>query len=214
MPPDPSLPNRRDARRNRDLFIEHAKATFAEHGVDASLERIAREAGLAIGTLYRHFPTRVDLLLAVFEPKLRDFLATAEAALKMADPWEGFLVFLEALCGAQAYDRGFNDFIARRFPRDERTEVMHDRVCQLARSILSRAQAAGVVRPDIAEADLIALLWANSRIAEATRQVAPGVWRRHMHLVIDGFRAGDRHELPEPSLSPEQLYRVMARLGE
>jgi hypothetical protein len=132
----------------------------------------------------------------------------------MADPWDGFCAFLDVLCRTQAYDRGFNDFISRRFPKDERTEATHNRICLLAQDILGRAQAAGVVRPDIAVADIITLLWANSRITEATRHVAPRAWRRHLHLVIDGFRADNRHDLPEPQLSPEQLYRAMAQLSE
>ncbi|MFI5778019.1 TetR/AcrR family transcriptional regulator [Nocardia sp. NPDC051570] len=211
---DPPFPTRRDARRNRDLFIEYAQAAFAELGVDASLEQIARDAGLAIGTLYRHFPTRVDLLVAAFEPKLREFLDSAEDALAMDDPWEGFCTFLEVLCRTQAGDRGFNDFISMRFPADERTESLHNRLCELTTDVLARAQTAGVVRPDVTEADIISLIWANSRIIEATSHAAPQAWRRHLHLMIDGFQAAGRRELPEPPLTEEQLYQAMAHLSE
>ena len=84
-------PLRRDARERRDKLIAAAQREFAAHGVDASLEKIARDAGVAIGTLYRHFPTRLDLLMAAFEPRLQEFLDGADKALEMDDPWEGFV---------------------------------------------------------------------------------------------------------------------------
>jgi len=206
-----SPPSRRDARLNRELLMGHARAAFAEHGVTASLERIARDAGLAIGTLYRHFPHRIDLLVAVYGETLREFLDGAESTLDSADPWDGFVGFLDALCSARANDRGFSDFVSRRFPDDERTEALHNRLCQLAERALFRGQEAGVVRPDITTADLVMLLWASSGIVEATAEVAPQVWRRHLHVVLDGFRATERHGLPEPPLDDERLYQAMAR---
>ncbi|GAA4585808.1 helix-turn-helix domain-containing protein [Planotetraspora phitsanulokensis] len=206
-----AVPRRRDARRNRELLTALAQEAFAEHGVDASLEQIARKAGLAIGTLYRHFPTRVDLLLAAFEPKLSEFMTAAEATLLMEDPWEGFCTFLEALCATQAGDRGFNDFISMRFPNSQATEAMHDHLCRLASEVIERGQAAGVVRPDITDADIISLVWANSRIIDATRGAAPNAWRRNLHIMIDGFRAA-QHPLPEPPLTEAQLYQAMVNL--
>ncbi|BCB74757.1 helix-turn-helix domain-containing protein [Phytohabitans flavus] len=215
MPPatDPPPFLRRDARRNRELFLKHARAEFARNGMDASLEQIARDAGLAIGTLYRHFPARRDLLLAAFEPKLTQFFADAETAVALADPWDGFSAFLNALCGTQACDRGFSEFITQPLASDERSDAVYRRICELTHSILGRAQAAGVVRPDITMTDILTLLWANGRITEATRQVAPNAWRRHVQLMIDGLRAGNRHDLPEPALSTEQFRQARAELA-
>jgi AcrR family transcriptional regulator len=209
----PAVPTRRDARRNRDLLIRAAQRRFAEQGVDASLEQVARDAGLAIGTLYRHFPCRVDLLAAAFEPKLTGFLDAGEQALTSDDPWEGLCTFLERFGAAQVDDRGFNDFLSMRFPSRDRTEAMHDRLCALLHDLLSRAQETGAVRPDVTHADVISLVWANTRIIEATRDVAPHAWRRHLYLMLDGFRAGPARELPEPPLTDEQLYAAMVRLG-
>ncbi|MFB4301712.1 TetR/AcrR family transcriptional regulator [Actinomadura sp. NTSP31] len=209
----PARPRRRDAQRNRERFIAAAQAAFAEHGADASLERIARDAGLAIGTLYRHFPTRLDLLTAAFEPKVQELVATAERALAMDDPWEGFCAFLESLFGMQAGDRGFNDLVSMRFPASERTEALHERLYQLIEANLRRAQQHGHVRTDVTEADIITLVWANGRILEATSHTAPHAWRRNLHLMIDAFRAANRHELPEPPLTGEQLYAAMVRLS-
>src|SRR5664280_3336935 len=118
-------PSRRDARERRAKLIAAAQREFASHGVDASLEKIAREAGVAIGTLYRHFPTRLDLLMAAFKPRLQEFLDGAAKALEMDDPWEGFVYYLENLFGMQAGDRGFNDFLSRRFPDNADTAVSY-----------------------------------------------------------------------------------------
>src|SRR3954447_12214632 len=110
------MPRRRDAQERHARLIAAAQCEFAARGVHASLERIARDAGVAIGTLYRHFPTRLDLLMAAFEPRLEEFLDGADKALELKDPWEGFVYYLENLFRVQAGDRGFNDFLSRRFP--------------------------------------------------------------------------------------------------
>ncbi|MFI7447295.1 TetR/AcrR family transcriptional regulator [Nonomuraea sp. NPDC049714] len=207
-------PARRDARRNRERLLECARRAFADQGAQAALDGIAREAGLVVGTLYRHFPTRLDLLYAVLEPKLSHVVNEVEAALGLEDPWEAFRGLLEVLCTAQAGDRAFGDFLARRFPGDDRTDAVHSEICALAQRVLGRAQAAGVVRPDVTGADLFLLLWASSRVAEATRHVAPSMWRRHVYLALDGFRASTRLDLREPAWDADQLYRAMAEPGK
>ncbi|GHH88711.1 TetR family transcriptional regulator [Streptomyces sulfonofaciens] len=213
--PDPrSAPRlRKDAARNRERIVGAARREFATGGIDASLEQVARSAGVAIGTLYRHFPTRVDLLLAAFEEKFDSFMAAADAALAAEDPWVGLSSYLEALCGMQAGDRGFNDFVSMRFPACEETEAMHDRVCDVMERILVRAREAGAVRRDLTIADLITVTWANSRIIEATAGIAPDAWRRHLLLMLDAFRPHGEAELGEPPLTDGQLYQAMARLS-
>src|SRR5689334_18924121 len=134
-------PLRRDAQERRDKLIAAAQREFAAQGADASLEKIARDAGVAIGTLYRHFPTRLDLLMAAFRPRLQSFLDAAAEALAMDDPWEGFVSYLENLFAVQAGDRGFNDFLSRRFPGNAETEQIHDLMCEQIELVLERAQA-------------------------------------------------------------------------
>ena len=148
-------PLRRDAQERRDKLLAAAQREFAAHGVDASLEKIARDAGVAIGTLYRHFPARLDLLMAAFQPRLQEFLDGANKALEMNDPWEGLVYYLEHLFGMQAGDRGFNDFLSRRFTDSAETERIHDEMCQQIVDILTRAQDAGRARRDITLADIV-----------------------------------------------------------
>jgi AcrR family transcriptional regulator len=208
------LPRRRDAQQHHDRLIEAAQREFAARGVDASLERIARDAGVAIGTLYRHFPTRLDLLVAAFEPLLTEFLAEANTALQIENPWDAFVQYLEGLFRVQAGDRGFNDFLSRRFPGNAETERFHDLMCEQIDDVLHRAQEAGAVRADLTRADIVNLIWSNGRMIDATREVAPTAWRRHLYLMLDAYRAERAHANPEPSMTEKQLYNSMVQLNK
>jgi AcrR family transcriptional regulator len=207
-------PLRRDARESRDKLIVAAQAEFAAHGVEASLEKIARDAGVAIGTLYRHFPTRLDLLMAALRPRLQEFVAGADKALEMADPWDAFVAYLDNLFAVQAGDRGFNDFLSRRFPGNPETEHIHDVMCQQIEDVLARAQDAGKARPDITRADIINLIWSNGRIIDATSAEASTAWRRQLYLMLDAYRAERAHSLPEAPMTDEQLYDAMVHLSK
>ena len=208
------MPRRRDAIERHDRLIAAAQREFAARGVNASLEGIARDAGVAIGTLYRHFPTRLDLLLAAFEPRLQEFLDGAKKALEIEDPWEGFVSYLENLFRVQAGDRGFNDFLSRRLPGSADTERIHDQMCRQIEDVLTRAQDAGEVRPDITQADIVNLIWSNGRIIDATSATAPNAWRRYLYLMLDAYRAERAHPIPEPPMTEEQLYDAMVHLGK
>jgi len=208
------MPRRRDAQERHKRLIAAAQREFAARGVDASLERIARDAGVAIGTLYRHFPTRLDLLIAAFEPRLQEFLDGANNALEMNDPWEGFVYYLENLFRVQAGDRGFNDFLSRRFPGSADSERIHDQMCRQIEDVLTRAQKAGEVRPDITQADIVNLIWSNGRMIDATSTTAPNAWRRQLYLMLDAYRAERAHPIPEPPMTEEQLYDAMVHLSK
>jgi AcrR family transcriptional regulator len=206
-------PRRRDAIESHARLITAAQREFAVRGVNASLEAVARDAGVAIGTLYRHFPTRMDLLIAAFEPRLQEFLDGASLALEIDDPWDRFVAYLETLFRVQAGDRGFNDFLSRRFTDNLETERIHDEMCEQIKSVLSRAQLSGQVRPDIALADIVNLIWSNGRMIDATGTTAPNEWRRHLYLMLDAYRAERAHPIPEPPMTEEQLYNAMVHLG-
>ena len=208
------IPRRRDAQENYDRLLAAAQREFAARGVDASLERIARDAGVAIGTLYRHFSTRVDLILAAFEPRLQEFLDGASNALAIDDPWDGFVSYLENLFRVQAGDRGFNDFLSRRFPGSADTERLHDQMCRQIEDVLTRAQDAGEVRPDLTLADIVSLIWSNGRMIDATSLTAPDAWRRHLYLMLDGYRAERAHPIPTPPMTDKQLYDAMVQLSK
>jgi AcrR family transcriptional regulator len=207
-------PLRRDAQERHAQLIEAAELEFAARGVDASLEKIARDAGVSIGTLYRHFPSRVDLLVAAFQPRLEEFFVQADEALATDDPWDGLVHYLETLFRLQAGDRGFNDFLSRRFPGNVDTERMHNLMCQQIEDALTQAQESGQARPDITRADIVNLIWSNGRMIDATSVAAPDAWRRQLHLTLDAYRAERAHPIPEPPMTEQQLYDSMVHLNQ
>jgi AcrR family transcriptional regulator len=205
---------RRDAQRNRDAILAAARQVFCDRGLEAPLEEIARQAGVGIATLYRRFPSRVELLDAVLADTLQAHIAVAERALAMEDPWDGFCCYLEETCRLQATDRGLNDALGMRFPRATALEAARRRLYDLGGQLIARAQEAGRLRADFTHEDLALVTWANTRILQASRAAgAPDAWRRHLGFLLDGFRAERAHPLPEPPLSPRQVYRAMLVLG-
>jgi AcrR family transcriptional regulator len=213
-PPRPARPLRRDARRNRDAIVAAARQVFCDHGLEAPLEEIARRAGVGIATLYRRFPSRVELLDAVLADTVQAHVDAAEHALAMDDPWDGFVHYLEQTCRLQAADRGLNDVMGMRFPRATATEAAKARLFELVGQVVQRAQENGQLRADLTLEDLALVTWANTRILPACRAAgAPDAWRRHLGFLLDGFRAERASPLPEPPLSPRQVHRAMVTLG-
>jgi AcrR family transcriptional regulator len=204
---------RRDRARNREALLAAARGVLAEHGLGASLQQVARDAGVAIGTLYRHFPTRDDLLVAVFADKLAIVASTGEQALADPDPWAGFTRFVETLCALAADDLGFNELTSIDRPARGGAAAVRAHIHQLWQRLLTRAQEAGTVRPDLVLNDMFVLLWSQSRIIEGTYGVAPRAWRRHLHLMLDAYRADRATPLPEPPLTAAQMEQATARLN-
>jgi len=209
----PTSPLRKDARRNRAALLAAAKTAFAQDGLNAALEDIARRAGVAIGTLYRHFPTRMDLVAAVIADKKRAWIKAAEAAVVMEPAWDGLTFFLERVCELQAGDLAFNDIASMRFLRAPGIESARKRAYDLSRRIVERAQLEGTLRADVTAEDLAFIVWAHSRVSEATHAIDPHAWRRHLALTLDGFRATAAHPLPAPPLRPHQVLRAQLHLG-
>jgi AcrR family transcriptional regulator len=210
----PARPLRRDAQRNRSAILAAARQVFCDLGLEAPLEEIARRAGVGIGTLYRHFPSRVELLDAVLADTVQAHVDAAEKALATGDPWDGFASYLEQSCRLQAADRGLNDAMGMRFPRATTVEALKTRLFDLVAQVVDRAQRSGQLRPDLTLEDLAFLNWANARILQAVQAAgAPDAWRRHLGFLLDGFRADRAHPLPRPALSPRQVHRAMLTLG-
>nr|WP_281284782.1 TetR/AcrR family transcriptional regulator [Nonomuraea mesophila] len=173
---------RRDAQRNRDALLAAARSVLAERGIDAPLEAVAKRAGVAIGTLCRHFPERGDLVDAILDEKMAGWAELARQALSADDAWEGLAGFLERTCELQAHDRAFAELACLSHRREQ------DEVNRLIVQLVERAQAAGALRADVGPVDLAFFVMANSRVAEAD----PGQWRRHFTLMLDALRAAPR----------------------
>jgi AcrR family transcriptional regulator len=204
-------PLRRDAQANRDRIVAAARAVFASEGIGAPVEEIARSAGVGMGTLYRRFPTKDDLVDAVFEDTLAAIEAAARDALAAADPWAGFCAFLDCAFALHEENRGLKDVVMTRSEGRAAAERARARLRPLIGTIVARAQADGSLRSDFRTEDIPVLFWAVGRVIEATAEVAPGAWRRHLAIVLDGLRAQAATPLPRPALSRTQLDRASAR---
>ena len=202
------MPLRKDAQRNRERLVEAARAVFAERGLDVALDEVARRAGVSIGTLYNRFPTRADLVEAVFADRRESLIEIAEHALGMDDAWAGFVHFVEQVCRMQATDRGFNDLSARSIPQAAPTPDLV-RGHALMTEVVERAKRTGALRPDFALADMAFVTWAITRTIEATAGENRDAWRRHLGFILDGLRTPAAHPLPVPALTDEQVSRIM-----
>jgi AcrR family transcriptional regulator len=205
-------PLRKDAERNRALLLVAAGEVFEEQGVNAPLEEIARRAGVGIATLYRRFPTREELIEALFLDKVREFAAASERALGDDDPWRGFRGLVEWIAGMQAEDRGFSQVVCASWPGAPELEALLDAARTDTGALLERAKASGSLRPDFVFSDLVWILMVNSAYLEATREVAPDAWRRYLALMLDALQKRGGDELPPP-LSEEEFEQAMLRLG-
>ena len=204
-------PLRRDAQANRDRIVAAARDAFAAAGIEVPVEEIARRAAVGMGTLYRHFPAKEDLVDAVLEDAFAAFVSAAEQALVVDDAWAGFCGFLEQVFALHAENRGLKDVIATRAHGRARADAMRTRMRPLLRRLVERAQEQGALRSDFRAEDMPLVFWSGGRVIEATAAAAPEVWRRHLGLLLDGLRAEAATPLPHPPLTRMQLSRAAGK---
>jgi AcrR family transcriptional regulator len=205
---------RRDAQANRERILAAATEVFAEHGLEASVEEVATRAGVGIGTLYRRFPSKAALVDAIFEDQLEELARLAREGLAEVDSWHGLCRFLEQAMLLQARSRGFCEIVAVHLRDENLLSKARARVRPLLAQLIERAQAAGALRADVVYEDISVLLWTSGRVVDATREVAPEFWRRHLALALDGLRSCDAPPLPHPPLTAGQHEKAMERLAE
>jgi AcrR family transcriptional regulator len=199
-----------DAERNRQRIVVAAREVFAEHGLDVPMEGIARQAGVGVGTLYRRYPTRADLIAAAFETKMSAYAEAARQALADPDPWRGFCAYVERICAMQAGDRGFTTVLTMTFPTANEFEADRDRAFADFTTLVERAKAAGKLRADFVAEDMPMFLMANAGVLTATADAAPDTWRRLVGYLIQACAAPAAQPLPDPP-TPRQMYRAMLR---
>jgi AcrR family transcriptional regulator len=177
---------RADAERNRVALLAAAREVFGEHGLDASLDEIARRARVGNATLYRRFPSRRELIAEVFAGRMAEYVELADRALLEPDPWAAFVGYLTRVCEMQATDRGLSELITTTaFDDDERLTALKATAQRGAEDVIKRAQAAGALRPDFTRQDISMLLMANAGVVQ--RSPDPQAWRRQLAFVIEGL---------------------------
>ena len=168
--PRPKRPMRADARHNYERLLQVASAAFAEHGASVCLDEIARRAGVGIGTLYRHFPTRQALLEAVFLDRIEALGAEAEDLLGAPSPGDALATWLRSVLLYDVTQRGLKEALMSE-GGSEFASSCKMQMRAAGGALLARAQQAGVVRPDSDIGDLLRLVYG---IALATEKAPDG----------------------------------------
>lgn len=195
-----------DAERNRERIVTAAQELFTTRGIDTPLEDVAAHADVGVATLYRRFPTRADLVQAVYERKIAAYITAVERAVGAADAWVGFSGLVYDLCELQAADAGLKDLLTLRFPGSTVVENLQTQAERDVLALIDRAQRQGALRTDFDLNDILVLLLANGGIVTATRDAAPIVSRRFAAYMLQAFGTGLSQPLPAAA-TQDQLLR-------
>ncbi|TDW23938.1 TetR/AcrR family transcriptional regulator [Kribbella kalugense] len=188
--------SRRDSVRNRERLVTSAREVFAEHGFGATLDDIARHAGLGTGTAYRHFPNKHAIAAEVLRDATEQIVVDAEEALAIEDPWDGLVQFFQRTASRQATDRGLYETLTGQGDDDEQARIW-PRIVASVTELFERGQRAGAIREDAAPQDVAAVFAMLGPAFAMSRTIDPELWRRYLALMLDALRPG-HPPLPVP----------------
>jgi len=194
---------RKDAVRNRELLIDAAREVFASRGIEASLDEIAKHAGVGVGTAYRHFCNKHELVAACAHQALDRVVQIAEQALETGDVWQGIVAFFEGVLSLQAENRGLRELFLGDYDPDE-VSLPRERLIAALGELLGRGQQAGQVRADAELTDLSFLMLMLCSVTDVAGALAPGMWQRYLPMVLDGLRPGGA-EFGGRALAPAEM---------
>ena len=179
----PRRPQRADARVNHAKLVAAARALFSEKGTSAPLEEVAEQAGVGIGTLYRHFPTRQALLEAVYVDEV-EAMARAAADLEGVPPWEALSQWLHQYVGFAATKRALNEALMEADPGSDVLLTCRTAIAGAGTALVQRAQRAGVVRGDTDFMDIVRMVGAIALVPTEDAEQKT----RLLELALDGLR--------------------------
>jgi AcrR family transcriptional regulator len=205
---------RRDAAANRERIVDAARRLFAEQGLEASMDEVARAAGVGPATVYRRFATKEALLDAILVDLIDRFYAFAEEALEQEDAFAGLQLLLERSVRLQLENRAFLDVLLLGLLEEPRLAEARKRVRPLIERLVVRAQEQGTLRADCEATDVTVLLWELGRVVETIGTCGSDVWRRYLALMLDGLRAEAACPLPHPAPTAAQMDQAMAEAAE
>lgn len=205
-------PLRKDAELNRQKILDAAVELFAERGLGVTLNDVAHHAGVGVGTVYRRFPDKAQLIDELFEQRLAEIHALIQKAIEDPDPWHGMTGFLESALEIQARDRAVKELLFNTPGGVERTARMREKMFPLATVLVARAQESGQLRPDAAAQDIPLVQLMIGTIIDISRDFEPDLWRRFLSIVLRGLSA--EPQSPEPlEISPPAPGQLQAMLS-
>jgi AcrR family transcriptional regulator len=188
---------RADARRNREAVIAAAKKLFADEGLDAQMPDVAKIAKVGVGTVYRHFPTKAELIAALAAERFERLAEKARESIEAEDPWEGLCDFIRFSAQIQADDRGLCEVMGSR-PEVMSASAYAVGLDELCDQLVKRAQRSGDLRKDLDWEDIPMIACSLGRITPAEQGPAVGRWPRLVEIIIDGLHAPGSAKLPKP----------------
>jgi AcrR family transcriptional regulator len=209
-------PLRRDAERNRQRILRAASEVFTTRGLQATLDDVASQAGVGVGTVYRRFPDKESLVDALFEDKLQALVTHAERALEAPDSWTGLVTLLEQAATMLTRDRGLLEILMYATYGQDRVNRARARMQPVVTRVVERAQRDGKLRADFRPTDVPFIEFMLSTAAEYASQVQPEVWRRYLTLIVDGLRPcrAETTPLPADALTPEDMVIAMRSVSQ
>ncbi|MFG2520971.1 TetR/AcrR family transcriptional regulator [Streptomyces sp. NPDC048527] len=201
-------PLRADAERNRRLIMQTADRMFAQRGSAVTLNEIAREAGIGVGTVYRRFPDLQALIDALFTERFTTFLELATAAEQQSDAGQALRHYLLEAARWRAQDRALEVVLAGASIDTKPIAEMRDDLGHHVDGLVERAVAAGAVREDFARADVYAFLYMIGAVADRTYDVAPDAWRRYAEVVLLGFGLARAPAVHTTAMTDGQIRRT------
>jgi AcrR family transcriptional regulator len=189
-------PRRADAQRNRQRLLRVAMEAFAEHGVDVQMAAIARRAGLAVGTVYRHFPTKEALVEALLLDRLGLVAEAAQAAQAEPDPWAALEGFIRQVTALQIEHRVLSEFIGGRIPATSELQDRLGATFEVFSTLVARAKRAGQLRADVESNDIRVMVICIARAVTGDWPGPEWVRDRYLGVVLDGLHAPGRVKLP------------------
>src|SRR3954451_16128431 len=205
-------PLRADAERNRERILDAARAAFAEDGLDVGLHEIAKRAGVGVGTVYRRFPEKDELVRALFEDRVEEVVAIAEHGLSFADGWTGLEHFLHRSCELQVADQAMFQIVFAGAKGPQCASSARERISPLVGQLVARAQEQGTLRPDVAAFDVGMIRQQLGLLIQALGDAAPAVWPRVLRIALDGLRTSRTEPSPLPGMTPTP--EIFARVLE
>lgn len=205
----PPRPLRKDAARNRELLVAAARTVFAQRGFAATLDDVAHEAGLGVGTAYRHFANKHELATAVAEQSVDRLTDQLRKLGAMEDPWQAVVGFFEYALEMQRQDRGVRETLTGTYVAEEFQSQLNAVLAQLEQ-LVRRAQDAGVVRADVSATDIGILLMMLCSLGEFAEDAHPDLLRRYLTMTLEGLKPGGA-PLPALPLENEQLFATITK---
>ena len=179
-------PLRADARRNREKIVAAARAAFAEHGLEAQMDEIARRSEVGVGTLYRHFPTKDALVAALVETRMATMAAAGRAILEHPGaPFEDFTAFIRRCAEVHGDDRGLSEVISTQPPETFRRAADETGLAAVGAELLGRAVADGSARADAEVGDIGIVMCGLGAVLKSW---GPDAGERYVALMLAGLR--------------------------